>query len=274
MYLQLPLVLSFGGFALASLNARMGNTGCNQDNCLRAVAGTQRGPDHPATASADCSSYLQTTVTPPPVTVYTTTTVTLAPTPKGKRLVPAIPSYASACSGAVRYSSACSCLGIMPATITAPTPTTTQTVTTTVSSIAPTCTNTSTDPKNCGTCGNVCPEGTTCQNGSCSDVECQGQTCDTGFTNCNNNDNCYCFTSSSGTGFCGQNAICSELTACSVDADCGTGSGRICAVNSCCPVLVPALPGVCLSPQCANPARKLLRMVKARSKQHGTAAFE
>ena len=43
----------------------------------------------------------------------------------------AIPSYASACSGSVRYSSACSCVGATKSTSTAPTPVTTTTVTVT-----------------------------------------------------------------------------------------------------------------------------------------------
>lgn len=40
-----------------------------------------------------------------------------------------IPAYASACSGSVRYSSACSCLGLAARTVTASQPTTTSTVT-------------------------------------------------------------------------------------------------------------------------------------------------
>ncbi|MCJ1403257.1 hypothetical protein MMC11_006480 [Xylographa trunciseda] len=43
----------------------------------------------------------------------------------------AIPSYASTCSGSVRYSSACSCIGVTATTTTAPTPITTTTVTVT-----------------------------------------------------------------------------------------------------------------------------------------------
>ena len=42
-----------------------------------------------------------------------------------------IPTYASACSGSVRYSSACSCIGVTKSTTTAPTPITTTTVTAT-----------------------------------------------------------------------------------------------------------------------------------------------
>lgn len=43
----------------------------------------------------------------------------------------AIPAYASPCSGAVKYSSACSCIGATRTTITAATPTLTVTVTAT-----------------------------------------------------------------------------------------------------------------------------------------------
>lgn len=54
----------------------------------------------------------------------------------GKRQVTAIPSgipaYASPCSGAVRYSSACSCLGAKAATLTAEAPTVTVTKTDTL----------------------------------------------------------------------------------------------------------------------------------------------
>jgi len=42
-----------------------------------------------------------------------------------------IPAYASACSGSVRYSSACSCVGVTAMTTMAPTLTYTQTITTT-----------------------------------------------------------------------------------------------------------------------------------------------
>ncbi|MCJ1320183.1 hypothetical protein MMC15_005521 [Xylographa vitiligo] len=52
--------------------------------------------------------------------------------PRQMTLAPSsIPSYASACSGSVRYSSACSCVGVTATTSTAPTPITTTTVTVT-----------------------------------------------------------------------------------------------------------------------------------------------
>src|ERR1700722_17450261 len=74
------------------------------------------------------------------------------------------PTYASACSGTARYSSACSCWGITVVTTIAPTPVTTTTVTVTATaSVCPTgdtkcgtsCFDLQTDPNNCGTCGNV-----------------------------------------------------------------------------------------------------------------------
>jgi hypothetical protein len=48
------------------------------------------------------------------------------------------PTYASACSGTVRYSSTCACIGITATTIYAPTPVTTytSTITTTVPSVS------------------------------------------------------------------------------------------------------------------------------------------
>ncbi|MCJ1287361.1 hypothetical protein MMC26_006710 [Xylographa opegraphella] len=47
-----------------------------------------------------------------------------------------VPTYASACSGTVRYSSACSCFGVTHSTSTAPTPSTTVTVTATATATA------------------------------------------------------------------------------------------------------------------------------------------
>ncbi|OAL40155.1 hypothetical protein AYO20_00575 [Fonsecaea nubica] len=66
---------------------------CGADNCARAVTGTAGQPPL-ATRQADCSAFFSP-----------------APTPT-------VPTYASACSGASRYSSACSCLGITAPTYT------------------------------------------------------------------------------------------------------------------------------------------------------------
>ncbi|XWX00327.1 hypothetical protein V2A60_008347 [Cordyceps javanica] len=110
-------------------------TGCNADNCARAVTGTRRGDGFEATAKADCSRFMTKTVTGNAVTVTSTVTITVAPNPPAVTIVKrdaAIPSYASACSGTSRYSSACSCWGITANTITVhPTSVVTATVTVT-----------------------------------------------------------------------------------------------------------------------------------------------
>ncbi|EXJ89688.1 hypothetical protein A1O3_02755 [Capronia epimyces CBS 606.96] len=59
---------------------------CNADNCARAITGSA-AQQALATRQADCSAFL-------------------SPFP-----TPTVPAYASACSGSVRYSSACACLG-------------------------------------------------------------------------------------------------------------------------------------------------------------------
>ncbi|KAF3278861.1 hypothetical protein TWF970_004405 [Orbilia oligospora] len=112
--------------------------GCRRDNCLRAVI-AKAFPNRQG--AADCSSFLLTTVTPAAKTVTVTekTTTTIFATKRvGYRdiearqvtVVPSnIPAYAAACSGRVRYSSACSCIGVKPSVTTAPTPTKTVTVT-------------------------------------------------------------------------------------------------------------------------------------------------
>ena len=128
---MLPLVLSAVGFALASLEERGTATKCNNDNCARAVTGTvPYGPTHPAVARSDCSRLLQSTITPPAVTILFTETVVAATT----TLVDAVkrsaspvssgvlPAYASPCSNLAAYSSACSCFGVTPTTITASIP--------------------------------------------------------------------------------------------------------------------------------------------------------
>lgn len=71
----------------------------------------------------------------PTETLYTATvTVTVAPnTLKKREAQPTIPTYATPCSGAVRYTSACSCIGVSSAsTVTAPTSTSWVTLPTTV----------------------------------------------------------------------------------------------------------------------------------------------
>ncbi|KAH6713314.1 hypothetical protein BKA61DRAFT_736335 [Leptodontidium sp. MPI-SDFR-AT-0119] len=78
-------VLSF----VATLVAAETIATCARDNCLRAVIATRAKA---AAASTDCSSYFKGTISH------------------------AVPTYASACSGAARYSSACSCIGVTKTT--------------------------------------------------------------------------------------------------------------------------------------------------------------
>lgn len=76
----------------------------------------------------------------PTETVYTETiTITTDPVTVFKRAaIPTIPAYASPCSGAVRFSSACSCIGASSATtITAPASTTTVTLPSTALTTVP-----------------------------------------------------------------------------------------------------------------------------------------
>ncbi|MCJ1387000.1 hypothetical protein MMC17_010129 [Xylographa soralifera] len=142
------------------------STACNENNCLRAIQASAFPTRH---GTADCSSYFLTTITPATTTftatatafstttvpfTYTATVDVLAPrsttAPLKKRYDPAalvrhrsaslaprqatikpssIPTYASACSGAAGYSSACSCIGATAARTTAPAPSTTVTIT-------------------------------------------------------------------------------------------------------------------------------------------------
>ncbi|KAF3912251.1 hypothetical protein AA313_de0201437 [Arthrobotrys entomopaga] len=138
---------------------------CNADNCLRAIRASNMTSRH---GSADCQSFFETSwytvygtirLTASTETVIVTATSGLPTnnpqTVPARNLAPrqdppppttlvsggvfvtptAIPKYASACSGSVRYASACSCIGVKPRTTTlfyAYTTTVTPTVTATV----------------------------------------------------------------------------------------------------------------------------------------------
>ncbi|MCJ1395556.1 hypothetical protein MMC18_008442 [Xylographa bjoerkii] len=147
------------------------STACNENNCLRAIQASAFSTRHgsadcssyflttvtPATTTLTATATAFTTTTIP-VTNTATVDVLVSPTmtpPAAtlkKRYDPAalvrhpsvslaprqvtvkpssIPTYASACSGAVGYSSACSCIGVTAAQTTVPAPSTTVTTTTT-----------------------------------------------------------------------------------------------------------------------------------------------
>ncbi|OIW32481.1 hypothetical protein CONLIGDRAFT_630168 [Coniochaeta ligniaria NRRL 30616] len=143
----------FSVFGVAAIISPARAGSCNADNCLRAIRATTRLPQ----ASTDCAAILDVTVTPSIVTVteYSTVletntatipttlvqtvhdtlttvvratstveaseTVTVQPAKRAvSDGVPACaPAYASPCSGLVRFSSACSCIGVTAKTVTA-----------------------------------------------------------------------------------------------------------------------------------------------------------
>ncbi|KAK0613617.1 hypothetical protein B0T14DRAFT_402726, partial [Immersiella caudata] len=119
----------------AALEAR---GSCHGNNCNRAITGTRPGLLPFASRSADCSSFLLTTVTPAPTT--TTVTVTIAPSVFIKRdlelaarqvtvTAHSIPAYAANCANGEEYKTACSCFGVTGSVTTVATPTVTVTTT-------------------------------------------------------------------------------------------------------------------------------------------------
>jgi hypothetical protein len=97
---------------------------CNHDNCARALMGVHL---HGTTVTSDCSSFLDTTIVPPVSTTSVTITSVIDTTttiqPAKRQEIATIPAYATGvCLDAAVYASACSCLGVTPATITAPIP--------------------------------------------------------------------------------------------------------------------------------------------------------
>ncbi|MCJ1294552.1 hypothetical protein MMC34_006110 [Xylographa carneopallida] len=180
---MLSTLISLATVAVGAIAAPT-STACHENNCLRAIQASAFPTRH---GTADCSSYFLTTVTPATTTVtatatafvtitvpITTTTTSAIPPPPSptaplkKRYDPAalvrhpdlsiirrqmtvapssIPTYASACSGAAGYLSACSCIGVTAAQTTAPTPSTTVTVT--LTSVVSVSSSTPTAPAQC-----------------------------------------------------------------------------------------------------------------------------
>jgi hypothetical protein len=131
MKLKLPVILSLPVAVFSSFDRRTTPTGCDANNCLRAIRATNELPQ----ASLDCvsiqlsalpvaflisqqSSFLVETLTPPPTTKTITVTVeTIAFVHRTAKYGRIIPPYASACTDIAEYSSACSCIGITESTI-------------------------------------------------------------------------------------------------------------------------------------------------------------
>jgi hypothetical protein len=137
--MKFAAILSLVSVALA--NVAVEKRACAGNNCNRAVTGTRDGLLPASVRSADCASFLKTTVTPAAVTVTATIDPDDAPSSAvvkkdflfGRQATVSasvLPTYvAAACSGAAAYASACSCFGVTGTVTTAPTPTVTVTTT-------------------------------------------------------------------------------------------------------------------------------------------------
>lgn len=150
---------------ILTVAASLANAQCNANNCLRAVRNAQfptRGSTDcaayqlttvtPSLVTATSTITMTTTPTTVLDATYTTeldvtatvtqdqtqtvtdsatvtntvqTTTTLPAIIDKRSAAPTIPAYASPCSSAAAFLSACSCIGVGPTTITAPIPTTT-----------------------------------------------------------------------------------------------------------------------------------------------------
>ncbi|KAF2642615.1 hypothetical protein P280DRAFT_269413 [Massarina eburnea CBS 473.64] len=170
MYLFSTFFVLFAPLVVAAILEERQDLVCAQDNCLRAVNGTRRGPSHPVTAQLNCRDYMTTTVIIDPIltttTVTTSSSLTVVPPcptfPTGTgglraRDTPAaklhkigalegrqditsgaatkagpVPYYATAACTLDRYSSACRCIGVTSGLVTSSSVLVTQTYTTTV----------------------------------------------------------------------------------------------------------------------------------------------
>jgi hypothetical protein len=111
---------------VVALPNELNERACGGDNCFNQVSATRYGTMTLASRLADCSSYLESTVTPEASTVITTiatstTTLTVSSD--------AIPAYASGCANNdLKYRSACLCASVEAPIVTAPVPTITSVV--------------------------------------------------------------------------------------------------------------------------------------------------
>ncbi|KAK3321413.1 hypothetical protein B0T22DRAFT_444186 [Podospora appendiculata] len=133
--MKFAIALSFVSLAVASV---LEPRACAGNNCNRAITGTRDGLSPLSVRSADCASFLATTVIPAATTVTVTVDeeATSAPAKRdflearqATVVASALPTYATACSSAAAYASACSCFGVTGTVTTAPVPTVTVTTT-------------------------------------------------------------------------------------------------------------------------------------------------
>jgi len=79
-----------------------------------------------------------------------------------------------------------------------------------------------------------------CEGACCVPQTCTPGTCEGGFSNCEGNPNCFCFTAAEGGGSCSQSHACAALVPCpNGTSDCPLG--QVCHVDTCCggPVCEP-----------------------------------
>jgi hypothetical protein len=185
---------SLAYFMIVLCQLSLARANCNADNCLRQIRGTANGSPNLSSRLADCTRFLQVIVQPAPTyefpntfnlraLIFATRTVTVSTivyldlkkrdfaggklgliearqTTAATTTAHDAPPYATACSGAVRYGSACSCAGVTAVTSTAPVPTVTVTATECAYGVKcnGVCKATYYDENNCGACGNVVGE--------------------------------------------------------------------------------------------------------------------
>ncbi|KAM0310793.1 hypothetical protein ACHAO8_007780 [Botrytis cinerea] len=112
---------------LTSVRGILGGV-CTKDQCADAITAIGEINVGLQSRSLDCAKFIATTVTPNASIALITTSANMEDYPYVPSQTTAghgtIPTYASYCTDASKYSSACNCAGVTPSTVLAPTPTT------------------------------------------------------------------------------------------------------------------------------------------------------
>ncbi|KAK2041994.1 hypothetical protein LZ31DRAFT_375108 [Colletotrichum somersetense] len=231
-------------------------TGCNADNCLRAVRATRFGTATMEVRMAECSSFLAVTETQVTSTVFVTESSIQTITANSTKTIfqrqaaetaistKTIPEYASACPDAARYSSACSCFGATAATTTAPAATVTSTVSIVSTTTLAPYVNVTRPALSCGSPWSC---------GAATIPLCEGAS------------GCVCFETVEGRKVCAQPNECKP--SCDTTSDCG--NGEVCIKQSCCAGGVCMKVDVCLND--ASPKMMFKRRNAAWVKNHARA---